>query len=445
MVGQTPVVIDVVDSTDFALWNNPCYQNPPFTYDGALYLFLVFGVNAAPANNNYLYCFQSQNGGQTWNLLNAAGAPEIKQGSQASAFFDGNHTVTAAVIAPATSGASAHLFLQQFNLATGTWGAAFATGGPLTGGPPGPIFVRPDGTVLVTYDTGAAPSGRSNFLYTIWNGSSWSTPADAGAAFYSVEPATRIFVSAAGGVMDAAGNVNLMFSDAGYLFPFWQQILAGTAGLGNSHQFTAVTLSTTDGDQPYGAPVIAGTQLIWPVAVNSTYFAVYVGNSLTNPSWTLSAPISSEAPVSNPSMFFDPGNQIGAIVMPIVSNTSQGTAGILLVSINYALGSTPLTGWSTPTPQWDMDVNPVPNQDSSPFDTHFYVGFDPIIKTGYMFGDASLTTATFGAATYYGSFSYAGILKIALIGVKRWPSEQPAPECPSPTESGPVTSPWSST
>lgn len=402
----TPSTVDVVDTNFSAFFNNPNFRgNLPIVYGGNLYVVTDF-IYADDVTGNICNVYESTDGGSTWTLLDSAHAPNITSGyGYSSSYFDGNQTITVSFVAVTYPGSSGTLKLQQFDLATGTWGSVFAPGGP-TIQELGPIFVRPDGTILVTWDSGyPPPSGHSRLRYSIWDGTSWSAAGDAGANYLALDATGNIFVNTCAGVMDSSGNVNLFFSDFAYDIVCWQQIQADDT-LGNFFQFSNL-LSNAVGGVPYGIPQIVGNQFVFPVSYNASYYAVYVGSDLTTPSWTLSSTIDSAItnPTATPTLAYDSTNDILIAMLGEPSTSSSGFTGIYRVSINFNPSSSLTTGW-TAQQVYDYDTSPPPDNDTFGLTGFASLGLDPATFTGYLMDDYGNTVANNIVATYFGSFSY---------------------------------------
>jgi hypothetical protein len=252
----------------------------------ALYLFQTQHGSLGIVNPSAVY--KSTDGGNTWIELDGADRPV----AEGAAVYDpiGNRFICALTVAvfPVTS----PIFLQDFNLGTETWGAAYATsGGPGTVGV-FQVFLRPDGTIAVFFagDT-PPPIGETTLRGAIWDGATWSSSIDVGTAALAFG---GTFASSVCACMEPiSGVIHLAFasknaagspSTADY---FYQQFKADNS-LGASNHFTAASLGLS---LIFANIVLFGSSLVISFAANSRADnSVIVGTPLSAPVWTQTTP-----------------------------------------------------------------------------------------------------------------------------------------------------------
>ncbi len=103
------------------------------SFGGALYQVLQFAGLPFPAGIGSVNVYKSVNGGLTWTIQDGANSPTRNATFPieiAGSFYDGAHTLTvASTLGSTTSSVASPIFLQDFNLLTGTWGAPYGTVG----------------------------------------------------------------------------------------------------------------------------------------------------------------------------------------------------------------------------------------------------------------------------------------------------------------------------
>lgn len=261
-------------------------SGPPsvFTANGALYV-VQQTIGSGGGNINGTAVFKSTDNGNTWAELDAANAPTSAVGWPV--FDTANNRLLFGLItvtAPVTQQA---LFLKAFSFATETWGANFATGGPVGENPVQFTFVRPDNSVVVIYDFGAGlnPGGTTRLRAAIWNGAAWSSSIDLGAAILPLVPGGNVAVSSAVAAMDTTGNVHVAFNDSNRSVFMYQQ-LTGSA-LGSSHQFT----ETFQVQRPAWANMLVlGNAVLISGVTNNANNTFFIGAGLSAPVWSSVTP-----------------------------------------------------------------------------------------------------------------------------------------------------------
>lgn len=184
----------------------------PILYNGALYQVMQLGgLFSTPAVAIFVY--RSTDKGATWVPVDAAHGPVYSGAAGADfdgtggAFFDGAHTIIVA-FTPSGSAVGATLGpinLQNFDLSTGTWGAAYGTSGAPTCYQIGQAFQRPDTSILVFYaDTrsGLKLVGQKAAVYAAGVWSTFAVDTNVGGG-YTAEGGQ---IAAA---MDATGRIHL--------------------------------------------------------------------------------------------------------------------------------------------------------------------------------------------------------------------------------------------
>lgn len=255
-------------------------------FNGKLYSVQTT-IGSGGGNINGVGVFRSTDGGSTWTQMDAANAPTSGFGT---AFFDSANSLLifglVTITFPQTQQAT---FLKNFNLATETWQANFAPGGPVAKTVVQQVFKRPDGTIFIVYDFGSTnPGGTTRLRGAFWNGAAWSASIDLGANTLGIDASGNIVVANTGAVMDASGNINLAFSNNTRSYLFYQQVLANNT-LGPSNQFLGTGFVNTK--PVVGTVLISGSNILISIVTNaSKNNTLLIGTPLNAPVWSSVSP-----------------------------------------------------------------------------------------------------------------------------------------------------------
>lgn len=411
-------------------------QSPPLpaitANGGKLYLYQQT-IGSGGANINGCAVYRSTDGGTTWTELDAANAPTSAVGafvldSANKQLIFGLVTITS----PATAQA---LFLKNFNLTTEKWGANYATGGPNANTVVNSVFKRPDASVVVVYDFGSGnPGGTSRLRAAVWNGATWSTSIDLGAAMLPSQADGNINVSGTCCAMDSTGIVHAAYvNNAGTLF-FYQQLLTNNA-LGPSNQFTIANFSNS----AFGSLLIyRSSVLISYLSAVHTQNTLLIGTPLAAPAWSTVNPAALAGSFRNtPAPLATDGTNLVWMINPIISgiydafqlatSTDGGQTWTIIQSnltapffYDMAPGQSPLAPNADPTFGSFAPVVSVLNING----TATVFGFNNVrnsaqaLQMGYFMNSLAL-----GAAP-----TTPTKLEISLFGVKRWP-KSPDGQC----------------
>ncbi len=254
---------------------------------GNLYLFQVKNQSGG-GNINGSGVFRSTDGGNTWAEMDATDSPLSATGS---VFWDVPNRALICGLVTETSPASVQsTFLQNFDLNTETWGAAYATGGPNAENVVQLVFKRPDGSVVIVYDLGASwPGGTTRLRAAVFAAGSWSASIDVGVAILPSDATGNVLVSACAGAMDSTGVIHLIFGNNATTQYCYQALLTDNS-LGSSHHFTGLNQSS---GYSLGNIAVMGDALFVPFSANTrNNNAVIIGASLAGPVWSVVTPAS---------------------------------------------------------------------------------------------------------------------------------------------------------
>jgi len=255
---------------------------------GALYLLQTRqGTGGSNVNGSGVY--KSSDNGNTWTLLDSANTPLNALGAMVHDVA-GDRLICGLVVDTFPQSQQT-LFLKNFSLATESWGASYATGGPVAQTVVQFCYLRPDSSVVLVYDLGAGnnPGGTTRMRAAVWNGLVWSSSIDVGAAILPAQASGNILVSAATGVMDpVSGVIHLAAGDNTASDFFYQALLADNT-LGQSNTFTQVGLGLSGNS--FKNMVLFGGALYLPFPSNSfTNNSILIGSPSTAPVWTQVTP-----------------------------------------------------------------------------------------------------------------------------------------------------------
>ncbi len=280
-------------------------------YGTAVYISLV--TQQAP--NRELRIFTSSDDGATWTELDTGSGPSFQW---ATGFFDGNHTFYCAFRANNT--AAGAINLQNFDLATGLWGAVYGTSGaPTADGTGIAVYLREsNNTLLVLYGNRNSfnapdPSGVGGVSFDL-TALTWGVPFDVGAALLALPgwDATQTTCPAAQltSYIDASDNVGVFFrTNSVQTSPviwgnraFYQQILPDDS-LGSFEDFPNQDVAVSGKQDlevftgsPMGRPVLLVDQdmIVLPVSMNNRIQGfplqlpnVYLGTPISAPVWSI--------------------------------------------------------------------------------------------------------------------------------------------------------------
>jgi len=317
-------------------------------FGGNLFTFTGGPVGAGPF---FYQCSKSTDGGATWTQLDTAAAP-TGTALEPLAAFDGAHTVAVAFLPDP----SVQIQLQNFDLATETWGPVYGAGGPGPGANLLGVWVAPDTSVVVAYQIPFDPF----FLPVVrFSAGVWGTPFDAAP---SLAPAGGL-MPVAGAVMAPDGILHFVFQDVNTNLLYYQEILPGDT-LGASFAFPSPDVQIT------GAlsPIIAGTSLVIPFSHSFTgihaneFFDAYIGSPVNSPVWA-----NVGAPGLDPTMYdvqngdrgdfaaYDPGS---GTLYCLVMATDLGTSTQVLRLCSTSTAGF-LSGWSA-VPVFNFLTDPCP-------------------------------------------------------------------------------------
>ena len=245
----------------------------PFEYSGNLYCVLLGPVGPGPYS---LTIWKSTDSGTTWNALDAAHHPTSASGSMVPA-FDQDHTIVVAYL-PDNNGNP--ISLINFDLATETWGAAYAAGGP-TANLVLQTFLSPTGDVIVIYSV--TFGGIFGLPAVRYSAGTWGTAFDVAANFAGSK---SIFC---GGVMDSSDVLHVFWQDNSTGEFYYQQVLSNDS-LGASNDFvgSAADFYVSGPLQP----IVIGNMIALPMTVyyagvnTDCYYDLLMGTPLSGPVWS---------------------------------------------------------------------------------------------------------------------------------------------------------------
>jgi hypothetical protein len=290
----------------------------PFAYGGNLYSVLqAFGTAWSPAATQ-LWVFKSTDAGATWAAVDGANGPTLNAGTtypNASAHYDGADTVTVCFNDAATApGTSQPLKLQDFDLASETWGAVYGTSGAPSCLAINQLFKRSDGSWIILHNRTFVPGflpilrGLAASIYNSGAGtwgsdfdvdtnipSGYTQNASSSAVYDPVTDVIHVFIPTR-----TAANLNGVS---------YQQINLDNS-LGASFDFSNEFGYLGTGSTPttMADPIIVGANIVLGVLdTTATVPTVLVGTPLANPSWSVLA-----APGIDPN--FPGGNTYNSLV-----------------------------------------------------------------------------------------------------------------------------------
>lgn len=259
------------------------------------------------SNSNLGIMAKSTDGGATWAVLDAAHGPAA---SAIVGVWDGDQTITCAW--RVAGGGLVAVKLINFDLGSGTWGAAYGTsGGPTANGLSG-VFLR-GADVLVCYQSRDSfpPGAPSGLAVSIFTGGAWTTTVDLGAnilglALWDSEKMLvsnqSTFVMDAGGVLHAFFFVTTSFAIPDWKHRCFYQALATDNSLGSFEDFPGQVAPLPGGKYdilsfsgvPFGTPLIIADMIVVPVVITNRVTsdppevaALYIGTPVSSPVWSI--------------------------------------------------------------------------------------------------------------------------------------------------------------
>ena len=316
---------DAVPLTSYP--NGGSGQLAVFSYGGNLYQVLQ------SYSNGEINIFKSTNGGVSWAAVAVGTGPTGLTDVQGGVYFDGVQTVTVATtvgsVANTTTGP---IVLQDFDLATGTWGATYGAGSgnvyQING-----LFKRSNGSWLVLCVNGIANITTAAYVRTsggVWSHFSLDSLLPAGwDALIGTGPSAVYDPNT--GTVHMFGAAAVSGGGAGNYKTYYQQILIGNTVAG-FQDTTAIYCNQMDPLTSSGPPLIVGNQLLWGVAAGlndtfapgyPTYASILVGTPLSAPVFTVAA-----APGVNPLQPIPTYNYASGSLPPVL-----GTDGVNLWAV----------------------------------------------------------------------------------------------------------------
>jgi hypothetical protein len=246
--------------------------------------------------------YLSLDSGNTWTQIDGTGFLSAGwQGSPVVSVYDGADTVTFYYQQGSFSG---NTFLQQFNLATQTWGLPFAEQSGGVGGNAHPygIYLASNGNFVVIFQD--STSSALLMKTQTWSGASWSAAVDmcAGAEALPGFDATKVIFPFISGALDSSNVLHVVYRANSTTLNTWKnryfyQEITALGVLQNFSEFPGQTvLATQDlaGISPEPTPnlFILGSSIYWGIIRNNygpgnaTFPSAYVGTPVINPAWT---------------------------------------------------------------------------------------------------------------------------------------------------------------
>lgn len=293
MPTYSPVLIDT-GSTDnlgsYSMAPNAygwAQQNSPFVVGRALY-FVAY--RAVLGGSNTINVFKSLDLGATWQILDGANAPvRGNDGATGACYYDGADTVTVGWTDAATPpGAMGTIYLQDFTISTGTWGAAYGSAGSPTVYIVNQIYKRSDGTLIALFNRTYIAGVIQGLSAAVYTAGAWGAPF----AVDSNVTAGSVSDGRCATVLDSIGTLHI-FMECWLGTPltnnFWsyQQVHLDNS-LGAFHNFAITDAASSVFMSGEGNPVIVGSQLIYGVMNHALSNSIlFVGTPLNNPVWTI--------------------------------------------------------------------------------------------------------------------------------------------------------------
>ena len=242
-----------------------------FTYGGNLYQVLQ------SFSNGEINVFKSSNGGTSWAPVAVGTGPTgLAAIQQGGVYFDGNQTVTVAFCTgDQTAPASAPIVLQDFDLATGTWGATYGAGSGNVY-QVNALFVRSDGSMVCICINGVSPLTTAAYIRT--SGGVWSH-----VSLDSLLSGGWTSIGNTCACYDPSTGTIHMFSSASGTKQYYQQFLLNNT-VANFQDTTAVVGGPIGQQISASPPIILQGQLLWGVCdPTGSYATILVGAPLSNP------------------------------------------------------------------------------------------------------------------------------------------------------------------
>jgi hypothetical protein len=356
-----------------------------FEYNNALYQVLQW-VGSNVGGGGSINVFRSTDGGATWSILDQANSPNAKTDTTPSAavFYDGANTLTVASTAgsPITP-ASAAIQLNDFNLTTGKWGAAYGAGSSVVFAV-SQLYKRSDGSILVIALSNAS---GSNITANVFAAGAWSQFSLVGllTAGWSANGSSSTVYDPATGAIHEFGKA---FDAVPNPHIYYQRINLNNTVIG----FQDLTGLTNNNMTAMGDPIIVSGQLLWGVLDPTGKIpGILVGVPLNAPVFTLSTGIDPNLlnTATAPTLVFD-GTTLAAIYI------LQDNLGDQQLRIATTQTVKPPAKW-VPGIVFDNNVaaTPLPNMQ---YPTLGLVGGNSLFAT--------VQSGTVQPTNYFGSFSF---------------------------------------
>jgi hypothetical protein len=387
----SPVLIDTVHNS--ATTSDLSTAGPFFfPTDGNLYVLLQ------PASNSGIHqcqLYKSTDSGATWAAVDSANSPTSFY--TPAWIYDGAHTVTVAYTK--VVGNPSGIFLKDFNLLTGLWGAEYGAVGQPQAHATTILYVRPDNTRVVFETVTGPPGAGSGMTVSIYD------PSVVGWTVKNVEVGTNIialpgwdatktwvtFVTQT--YMDTDGTIGLILQIDGINNgpPIWSnrvfyQQYKPDNTLGSFFDFPGQSTSPQDMVVNLQGPLTGPPLLIHssdkiflpinrtiPTLNSHAYVTAYIGTPISAPVWTeltttagIDASVQGAAPPGTIDGQFFPESAISAATdgtqIIVVWTTPDATAAVSLARVRLAVTTNladPTLGWSDSF-VWDMTTQGPP-------------------------------------------------------------------------------------
>ena len=340
-------------------------QNSPFVVGTALY-FVAYRTSEAPGTDFTINIFKSTDLGNTWTLLDGAGAPNRgNQQATGACIYDGADTITVAWTTGNGQGTTGAIQLQDFQISTSTWGAPYGAAGSPVVGLVNQIYKRPDGSLIALFNRTFASGRVEGLSAAVFAAGAWGAP-------FAVDTnltADRISDSRSATVLDSIGTLHIFMRclDSGtLLFKAWsyQQVHSDNS-LGAFHNFAVGDAATSVFMNGEGNPVIVGNQIVFGVMNSALSNSIlFVGTPLNNPVWSIGTGMDPAPPFSAGDTYYVPvlarsSTKLYALVR--ITDTSVNPPDLSLRLLQTTNLANPIAGPWTAQTIYDMQVDGPPS------------------------------------------------------------------------------------